>query len=227
MMMPPSINNDIPTSVSLDKIEELASHRILRAIEILLATLCMVLALPIMIIIGILIRLDSPGPALFWQNRIGLDGKTFKFVKFRTLYCDARERFPELYAYKYTDEEIQTLIFKLRNDPRVTRIGRWLRSSTLDELPNFWNVLTGDMALVGPRPELPEMMRYYNTQEMMSKFSVRPGITGLSQVSGRGELSFLETAMYDIDYVKNRSLAMDIEILLKTLYSVFLRKGAF
>lgn len=225
--MPPSINNDIQSTVSLDKTEELVCHRIMRTVEILVATVCMILTLPIMIMIGIFIRLDSPGPALFWQYRVGLDGKTFKFVKFRTLYVDARERFPELYAYKYTDEEIKTLIFKLRDDPRVTRIGRWLRSSTLDELPNFWNVLTGEMALVGPRPEIPEMMRYYCTQELMSKFSVRPGITGLSQVSGRGELSFLETAMYDIDYVKNRSLALDIEILLKTLYSVFLRKGAF
>ena len=225
--MPPSINNDIQSTVSLEKTAESASHRMIRAIEIVIAIVCIVLAIPIMITIGIFIRLDSPGPALFWQYRIGLDGKTFKFVKFRTLYCDARERFPELYTYKYTDVEIQTLIFKLRDDPRVTRIGRWLRSSTLDELPNFWNVLTGEMALVGPRPEIPEMMRYYNTHEMMSKFSVRPGITGLSQVSGRGELSFLETAMYDIDYVKNRSLALDIEILLKTLYSVFLRKGAF
>lgn len=225
--MPPSLNNEIQSSVSPDKTKELGDYRIIRIVEILLAAFCIVLTMPIMIIIGIFIRLDSPGPALFWQYRIGLDGKTFKFVKFRTLYCDARERFPELYAYKYTDEEIKTLIFKLRGDPRVTRMGRWLRSSTLDELPNFWNVLTGDMALVGPRPELPEMMRYYNTQEMMSKFSVRPGITGLSQVSGRGELSFLETAMYDIDYVKNRNLALDIEILLKTLFSVILRKGAF
>jgi lipopolysaccharide/colanic/teichoic acid biosynthesis glycosyltransferase len=225
--MQPSSTEKLMASLNPDKTKELIIYLMVRFVEILFGALCILLTLPIMIIIGILIHLDSPGSALFWQYRIGLDGKPFKFVKFRTLYQDAKERFPELYAYKYTDEEIKTLMFKLRDDPRVTRIGRWLRNSTLDELPNFWNVLTGDMALVGPRPELPEMMRYYNTPEMMSKFSVRPGITGLSQVSGRGELSFLETAKCDIDYVKNRSLALDIEILLKTLYSVILREGAF
>jgi lipopolysaccharide/colanic/teichoic acid biosynthesis glycosyltransferase len=114
---------------------------------------------------------------------MGINRKPFRFVKFRTLYADARQRFPKLYSYQYTAEELEQLKFKVEDDPRVTPQGRWMRRSTLDELPNFWNVLTGDMALVGPRPEIPEMLRYYHG-DMLLKFTVRPGITGMAQISG-------------------------------------------
>ncbi len=179
-----------------------------------------------MLCIGIAIRVDSPGPALFRQMRVGRRGRLFKFVKFRTMHADARERFPELYEYDYTPEEIETLVFKSRGDPRITRIGEWLRRTTLDELPNFWNVLTGDMALVGPRPEIPEMLPYYR-QEHLKKFSVPPGITGLAQISGRGRLRFLETAELDAQYVDTRSLLMDSRILLRTASLILRRDGAF
>ena len=112
------------------------------------------------------------------------------------------------------------------NDPRVTPQGEWLRKSTLDELPNFWNVLRGDMALVGPRPEIPEMLPYYEG-EMQLKFRVRPGITGLAQISGRGRLGFYETVKYDVEYVKNRSFRLDLKILLITIYKIVARDGAF
>jgi lipopolysaccharide/colanic/teichoic acid biosynthesis glycosyltransferase len=117
-----------------------------------------VLTLPLMLLVALIVRLDSPGPVVFRQVRIGRNGRLFRFAKFRTLYVDARERWPHLYAYRYTADEVAALHFKLRNDPRVTRVGRWLRTSTLDELPNLWNVLVGDVALVGPRPEIPEML---------------------------------------------------------------------
>ncbi len=111
-------------------------------------------------------------------------------------------------------------------DPRVTPAGRWLRKSTLDELPNFWNVITGEMALVGPRPEIPEMLRYYN-DEALKKFTVRPGITGLAQSSGRGNLLFLEGIELDIQYVENRSLALDLKIIWKTVSGILRQEGAF
>lgn len=197
-----------------------------RAIDIVVAATILLLTLPLMLAIGLLIRFDSKGPALFHQWRVGKDGKLFLFRKFRTLYVDAKTRFPHLYAYNYSPEEIEKLQFKIPDDPRVTRIGRWLRESTLDELPNFWNVLIGDMTLVGPRPEIPEMLRYYDETTRL-KFSVKPGITGLAQISGRGRLKFLQTARYDVEYVKHRSFALDMQILLKTIYKIVRRDGAF
>lgn len=200
--------------------------RFQRAFDCVMATTVLVLTAPLIVMIGLIIRLDSRGPAIFCQWRVGKDGKLFLFRKFRTLHVDAKERFPHLYAYQYSPEEIKELQFKLPDDPRVTRVGRWLRDSTLDELPNLWNVLTGDMALVGPRPEIPEMQPYYD-KEGMQKFSVKPGMTGLAQISGRGRLKFLETLRYDLEYVRQRSFWFDLKILLMTMYKVIVRDGAF
>lgn len=197
-----------------------------RIIEIVISLMILVLTLPIMVVIAAIIRLDTPGPVLFFQKRVGLNGKSFTFVKFRTLYADARERFPELYAYNYSDEEIASLHFKVEDDPRVTPQGKWLRRSSLDELPNFINVLSGDMAFVGPRPEIPEMLPYYKGG-MLRKFSVRPGVTGLAQISGRGRLGFLDTVDIDLDYVSKKNPMIDIKIILKTLYMIITRDGAF
>lgn len=203
-------------------------HRSLarRALERLIAAIALVMLAPLMLAIGVSIRLDSQGPALFRQLRVGRRGRLFRFVKFRTLYEDSRGRFPELYEYEYTPEEVEDLCFKAPGDPRVTRLGEWLRRTTLDELPNFWNVLTGDMSLVGPRPEIPEMLPYYR-REHLGKFLVAPGITGLAQISGRGRLRFLETAELDARYVENRSLGLDVRILLRTAWLILRRDGAF
>lgn len=197
-----------------------------RFAEIAISAAALVLSSPVMLIIAIIIRLDSPGAAIFCQTRIGKDLRPFAFYKFRTLYVDAKERFPHLYAYLYTPEEVQTLLFKREDDPRVTPAGKWLRVSTLDELPNFWNVLRGDMHLVGPRPEIPEMVQYY-TQEQAIKFAVKPGITGLAQIRGRGRLSFQQTIAYDLEYVRNRSFLLDLKIILTTIKLLFTRDGAF
>ena len=197
-----------------------------RMLGIILGSTVVILMLPIMLLIGLIICLDSPGPALFFQKRLGQGCNPFTFVKFRTLYVDARERFPELYAYKYTAEQLVDLKFKVDADPRVTRCGTWLRRSSLDELPNFWNVITGEMALVGPRPEIPEMLPYYRGA-MLMKFSVRPGVTGPAQISGRGRLTFYDTVALDLDYVKNRSFRRDVVLLFSTVRKVILRDGAF
>jgi lipopolysaccharide/colanic/teichoic acid biosynthesis glycosyltransferase len=179
-----------------------------------------------MLATAIVIRRGTPGHALFFQKRIGINGKLFGFVKFRTLYADARTRFPELYRYKYTEEELLQLKFKVPDDPRITPEGQWLRRSTIDEFPNFWNVLKGDMALVGPRPEIPEMLQYYD-DGMLMKFTVRPGITGIAQISGRGRLGFYETVAMDVEYVKRRSFWFDLKIMAITLRKIILRDGAF
>lgn len=198
-----------------------------RLFEGVVAGSVLLITLPIQIVLGLLIKLGTPGPALFFQDRVGVNGQLFKFVKFRTLYADARKRWPELYEYAYTPEEIESLKFKTMADPRVTPQGKWMRVSTLDELPNFWNVVTGDMALVGPRPEIPEMLQYYNTAEKMQKFAVRPGITGLAQISGRGRLTFHETLEYDLEYVRTRTVWLDLKIMFLTFYRILTRDGAF
>jgi lipopolysaccharide/colanic/teichoic acid biosynthesis glycosyltransferase len=202
------------------------SHFAQRVVESAIALIMLLITLPIMLIVGLIIRRGTPGPALFRQQRLAVGEKPFWFVKFRTLYADARERFPDLYRYKYTRAQLEALRFKVMKDPRISPQGEWLRKSTLDELPNFWNVLKGDMALVGPRPEIPEMLTYY-TSEMRLKFRVRPGITGLAQISGRGRLGFYETVQYDVEYVLNRSLWLDIKIIFRTIYKILTRDGAF
>jgi lipopolysaccharide/colanic/teichoic acid biosynthesis glycosyltransferase len=199
---------------------------LVRLFEIIVALVMLVLSAPAMLIEAFIICRGTPGPALFFQTRVGSLGTPFQFVKFRTLYNDARERFPELYAYQYEPHELATFKFKIEEDPRVTPQGKWLRKTSLDELPNFWNVLKGDMALVGPRPEIPEMLPYYRG-EMLWKFAVRPGITGLAQISGRGRLSFKETVALDVDYVRRRSFFLDLQIIAKTVYLCVMRDGAF
>ncbi len=226
-----------------------------RAIDVTVGIFALVASLPIMLAVALIVRLDSPGPVVFRQRRLGrsrlISGrellndpdfrivsgtvradrnywvpKTFHFVKFRTMYADARERFPHLYDYAMTSEQTQFFHFKVEQDPRVTRAGRWLRESTLDELPNFINVLAGDMRLVGPRPEIPEMLPNYRPDQM-AKFSVKPGVSGLAQINGRGRLPFQRTVSYDLQYVASRSMAMDVEIMLKTIVKVVKRHGAF
>jgi len=217
-----------------------------RTVDMVVSLFVILFASPIMVVIAILIRLDSPGPAIFKQTRIGrnrrhalrreqagatrrmedLHGAPFSFYKFRTMAVDAREKWPELYEYEYSPEEIKTMRFKIIDDPRLTRVGRFLRRFTLDELPNFFNVLKGDMSLIGPRPDIPEMMKYYNIYQLQ-KFRVRPGITGLSQCEGRGLLTFQETIAKDIYYVRNRSVKLDRKILVETIKCVLTLNGAW
>jgi len=197
-----------------------------RLFEIITATSVLIVTAPLMLAITIIIKRGTPGRTLFFQKRVGRNGKLFTFVKFRTLYADARERFPELYAYSYNEQELEGLQFKVVDDPRVTPQGKWLRKTSLDELPNFWNVLTGDMALVGPRPEIPEMLPYYKGI-MLQKLLVRPGITGYAQTSGRGHLGFYETVRYDLQHVREQSFMADLRMIFKTIQMVLIRHGAF
>jgi lipopolysaccharide/colanic/teichoic acid biosynthesis glycosyltransferase len=200
--------------------------RHIRAVEVTVALIALTLTAPLQLLMALLIRRGTPGPALFHQPRVGVNGRLFPFVKFRTLYHDAKLRWPELYAYDYTLAELDKLKYKHATDPRVTPQGKWMRFSSLDELPNFWNVLKGDVALVGPRPEIPEMLPYYDRADLR-KFSVRPGITGLAQISGRGRLSFKEVVAYDVEYVDHRSFLLDLRIVVMTAWKIVTRDGAF
>ena len=191
-----------------------------------LALIFLVLYFPLMILIALWIKADSPGKVIFSQARVGKKQKEFLFFKFRTMYDKANEKFPDLYKYEYSKDEIDTMKFKIENDPRITKAGSYLRSTSLDELPNLINVVRGDMSLIGPRPEIPQMIKYYQPWQM-EKFSVKPGITGLAQINGRGFLTFQKTIDYDLMYVKNKNVRLDFIIFWKTLIAVAKSFGAF
>ena len=197
-----------------------------RALDIAVSSFLLILALPVITLIAVLIRLDSPGPAIFQQQRVAQGGRLFRFLKFRTMYADARQRFPDLYAYRYGPEGFGDFYFKTPADPRLTRVGRRLRRTSLDELPNLVNVLRGEMSLVGPRPELPEHLRYYGERELV-KFSVKPGVTGLWQIRGRARLRYNEQLESEIEYVERRSFLLDLQILARTPRAVVTGDGAF
>jgi lipopolysaccharide/colanic/teichoic acid biosynthesis glycosyltransferase len=184
-----------------------------------LAAIGLAVIAPLLAIIALVVRFDSPGPALFRQPRIGRGGRTFTFWKFRGMFVDARQRFPELYDYNYSAAEVQDLRFHPSEDPRVTRVGQILRRTSLDELPNLINVVLGDMSLVGPRPEIPELLSYYGAAagEILS---VRPGITSLAKLVGRDNITFEETLALDRRYVRERSLALDFRLLFGTAWMV-------
>jgi len=180
------------------------------------------LATPLMLVIALAVRLSGPGPVLFRQTRIGVDGREFRMLKFRSMVHDAERRRPELAAR----DEGNGVLFKMRRDPRVTRIGVVLRRFSLDELPQLLNIVRGDMSLVGPRPPLPEEVAVYS-DDAVRRLRVRPGLTGLWQVSGRSDLSWEESLRLDLRYVDNWSLAMDLSILWRTGRAVLRGAGAY
>ncbi len=193
-----------------------------RSLDLIIASVGLVLAAPIMIVTAILIKLDSPGPVLFYQPRVGKWGKEFYCYKFRSMYIDAEERIKELRSRNEADGPI----FKMKRDPRITRVGRVIRKLSIDELPQIFNVLKGEMSLVGPRPPLPREVAEY-TYEQVGRLNAIPGITGLQQVSGRSDLDFKRWVELDLQYIEEQSLLKDIEILLRTIPAVILGKGAY
>ena len=192
------------------------------AIDRILALFAIVLLSPVLLAVSIAVAVTSRGPIMFRQVRIGRHGKPFVIHKFRSMYVDAEERLAELSHLNEADGEL----FKMRDDPRVTPVGKYLRRFSLDELPQFFDVLLGRMSLVGPRPPLPtEVDRYASL--VRRRLVVKPGITGLWQVSGRSDLSWDESVRLDLLYVENWSLALDIAILMKTAMAVLRRRGAY
>ncbi|HEU4910346.1 MAG TPA: exopolysaccharide biosynthesis polyprenyl glycosylphosphotransferase, partial [Actinomycetes bacterium] len=186
------------------------------------AALALLVVSPVLLVIAALVKMSSSGPVIFRQVRVGQDGSMFTVYKVRTMVVDAERRLGDLWQRNQSNE----VLFKLKHDPRVTRVGRLLRRFSLDELPQLVNVLTGTMSLVGPRPALPsETERYGRTTSR--RLLVKPGITGLWQVSGRSDLSWEDSVRLDLYYVENWSFAGDIQILWKTLYAVITQRGAY
>jgi exopolysaccharide biosynthesis polyprenyl glycosylphosphotransferase len=193
-----------------------------RTLDVVVATAGLVVLTPVMAVVALMIKLDSRGPVLFIQPRAGRKGVPFPILKFRTMDQDAEQRISEVVSM----EDLQEPMFKLRDDPRVTRLGRFLRQTSLDELPQLINVVRGDMSLVGPRPEALWLVERYSETERF-RLEMRPGITGPMQVHGRGELTFQERLAVEREYVENYSLRKDIKILMRTVSAVVRARGAF
>jgi exopolysaccharide biosynthesis polyprenyl glycosylphosphotransferase len=190
--------------------------------ERILALVILVLALPVLVVIALLVKLTSRGPVLFRQIRVGRDGRRFRMLKFRSMVDGADQQRGELTGLNEQDGPM----FKIKADPRVTTVGRWLRRYSLDELPQLWNVVRGDMAMVGPRPPLASEVVEYGG-DIGRRLMVKPGITGLWQVSGRADVSWTEAVRLDLYYVENWSLALDVTILVKTAKTVLTGSGAY
>ncbi|MGI6119277.1 MAG: sugar transferase [Desulfosporosinus sp.] len=194
-----------------------------RLLDILAAGILIIILSPVWLLIMLWIRVDSPGPAIFKQKRVGLGGQPYTIYKFRTMVQNA-EQITKTKLAKV--KELDNFVFQEKDDPRITRSGHFLRKTSLDELPQLINVLIGNMSLVGPRPEIPEIVKHY-TPEQYKRLNMPPGITGLAQVNGRGDLTLGETMDYDLQYVRDWSIWRDIEILWKTVVVVFTGKGAY
>ncbi|WP_434122498.1 sugar transferase [Paenarthrobacter nitroguajacolicus] len=193
-----------------------------RLFDVIVAGLIIVLSSPLMLIIAALVRIDSKGPILFKQDRVGMEGKHFQMLKFRSMVVDAEARLSQL----QDQNEGEGLLFKIKNDPRITRVGGVLRKYSLDELPQLFNIVGGSMSLVGPRPPLPSEVEAYE-HDVRRRLLVKPGLTGLWQVSGRSNLSWQDSVRLDLYYVENWSLAGDLVIILRTARAVFTSTGAY
>ncbi len=197
-------------------------HSLKRATDIVVALFLLTLFLPMIPVVTMLIKLDSPGPIFFRQKRVGKNGRIFNFYKFRSMVSGAESGIGALRPLSGVDGPV----FKIKDDPRITRVGRFLRRSSLDELPQLLNVIRGEMSIVGPRPNLPsEVSQYLPWQKR--RLDVTPGITCFWQIAGRSHIGFQEWMRLDLEYVRKRSYITDLKIMFKTVPAVIARKGAY
>lgn len=187
-----------------------------RLMDILLSLLGLIIVSPIMLIVAILIKLESSGPVIFSQKRVGLNGKEFNMLKFRSMVKNAEELKEKLQK----QNEMSGPMFKMKEDPRVTKVGRFIRKTSIDELPQLINILKGEMSLVGPRPSLPKEVANFEPW-MLERLNVKPGLTCYWQVSGRNNIDFEDWMKLDIKYVKDRTLWLDIKLIFKTFFVLF------
>ena len=213
-------------SIKIDLGKDIKSKRgqffIKRALDLILSTIGIIILLPVFMIISIWIKVDSKGPSIFKQTRVGLNGENFTIYKFRTMVVNAEKK-REL---DINPEDLQNFVFQSKSDNRITKSGAFLRKTSLDEIPQLFNVFMGNMSLVGPRPEIPDVVKFY-PETYRQRLLMLPGITGLAQVSGRGEIELGKTVYYDLTYIKKFSIWLDIKILFKTAFSVVKEEGAF
>jgi lipopolysaccharide/colanic/teichoic acid biosynthesis glycosyltransferase len=205
-----------------DRPEGLGYLTVKRLVDIVGALAGLLLLVPLLPFIVVMIKLETPGPVLFSQVRVGRRGRQFHCHKFRSMSCDAESRKDELAHLN----EFRGAAFKIKDDPRITRVGRFLRRSSLDEFPQLWNILRGDMSIVGPRPQVPDEVAQYSPEQAL-RLLAKPGLTCLWQVSGRSQVDFDEWMALDREYVRQRSLRYEVGILLRTLPAVIERKGAY
>jgi len=209
--------------LQVDEPELSGGQRLLKeTFDRIAAALMLVLLSPVLLVLALVVRTGSRGPALYRQVRVGRDGREFTMLKFRTMVRGADTQVDELADLNESDG----VLFKIRDDPRTTRNGRWMRRHSLDELPQLWNVLVGQMSIVGPRPPLPSEVQRYGT-DAQRRLLVKPGMSGLWQVSGRAELSWEESVRLDLYYVENWSPALDAQILWRTFGAVLRGRGAY
>ncbi|MSU58810.1 MAG: sugar transferase [Pedosphaera sp.] len=194
-----------------------------RAVDLVGSFLALVFLAPVFLFIAILIKLEDRGPVFLGQGRIGKHGRDFKMFKFRSMIVNAEQKLPELLAQ---NKHVKGVTFKIENDPRITRVGKWLRKFSVDEFPQFYNVLVGDMSLVGPRPCLPREVDQY-TLEQRRRLEITPGLTCLWQIGGRAEIDFSGQVQLDVRYIESQSFFGDLVILAKTVPAVLLSKGAY
>lgn len=204
--------------------EEKKTYTILkRGMDIIGASMGLIFLSWLFLIVAVLIKIEDPkGTVFFKQVRVGKNGKTFYMYKFRSMVSDAEEKLKDLLKYN----EIEGAMFKLKEDPRVTKIGKFIRKTSIDELPQLWNVLKGEMSLVGPRPPLPREVKLYSEYDKQ-RLLVVPGCTGLWQVSGRNDLDFNEMVELDLKYIKERSIWYDVKIIIKTVKIIIRPNSAF
>lgn len=193
-----------------------------RISDIILSFIGIIVLSPVYLIVAIAIKLDSKGPVIFKQIRVGRNEKNFIIFKFRTMEVSAEEK----RTLNIDPENMDAFVFQSKSDSRITKVGKFLRSSSLDELPQLFNVLFGTMSLVGPRPEIPEVVNYY-PKAYYQRLLVLPGITGLAQIKGRGEIELGKTIFYDLTYINNFSIGFDVKILVDTVFKVLKKEGAF
>ena len=193
-----------------------------RLIDVCGAILALVASMPIFAVVAAAVKLSSPGPVIFSQARVGKDGRVFRFYKFRSMRMNAESEREILKKYN----ESTGPVFKIKDDPRLTPVGRFIRRTSIDELPQLWNVLRGDMSLVGPRPPIPHEVAMYSAWENQ-RLSVKPGLTCIWQVSGRCEVDFETWVQMDIEYIENWSLLFDLNLLARTIPAVLLGRGAY
>ncbi len=199
------------------------SYLLKRVFDFVVSVAAIVALAPVFMITALAIWIEDPGPVVFCQTRVGRNGKHFRFFKFRSMVTDAERLKAQLAA---SNESVDGVIFKMKRDPRITRVGRVIRKMSIDELPQLFNVLLGDMSLVGPRPPVPaEVARY--TLEQRKRLHVIPGITCLWQVSGRSDIPFTEQFRLDLEYIRSSNLPNDIRLLLKTVPAVLTGRGAY
>lgn len=192
-----------------------------RLIDIIISSLGLIILFPILLIVGIIIKLESKGPVFFSQKRVGLNGKEFNMFKFRSMVVNAEELKQKLES----KNEMSGPMFKMKDDPRVTKIGKFIRKTSIDELPQLLNVLKGEMSLVGPRPSLPNEVKEFEDW-MMKRLEVKPGLTCYWQVMGRNNIDFEEWMKLDIKYVNDRSIWIDIKLIFRTVFVLFGDKNA-